>query len=147
MFRIFLVLIAVCLPVFAEKWVSIILDTDLGDDIDDTWALAMLLKNPKVGLQLIVTASDNTPLKTRLVAKILEKMGHTEIPLGTGKKTSDAPINQAAWLGDYELKDYTGTLHEDGVQALIDAVGYKPDTPVEVGVKRFVEWYRAYYRR
>jgi len=32
------------------------------------------------------------------------------------------------------------------VQALVDAVGYKPDTPVEVGVKRFVEWYRSYYR-
>ena len=25
-------------------------------------------------------------------------------------------------------------------------VGYKPDTPVEVGVRRFVEWYRDYYR-
>jgi UDP-glucuronate 4-epimerase len=32
------------------------------------------------------------------------------------------------------------------VQALSDAVGYRPDTPVEVGVKRFVEWYRSYYR-
>jgi UDP-glucuronate 4-epimerase len=31
------------------------------------------------------------------------------------------------------------------VQALADAVGYRPDTPVEVGVQRFVEWYRAYY--
>jgi UDP-glucuronate 4-epimerase len=26
------------------------------------------------------------------------------------------------------------------------AVGYKPQTPVEVGVKRFAEWYQAYYR-
>ena len=25
------------------------------------------------------------------------------------------------------------------------AVGFKPDTPVEVGVRRFVEWYREYY--
>ncbi len=32
------------------------------------------------------------------------------------------------------------------VQALVDAVGYRPNTPVEVGVKRFVEWYRSYYR-
>jgi UDP-glucuronate 4-epimerase len=32
------------------------------------------------------------------------------------------------------------------VQALADAVGYRPDTPVEVGLKRFVEWYRGYYR-
>ena len=26
------------------------------------------------------------------------------------------------------------------------AVGYSPQTPVEVGVKRFAEWYQAYYR-
>ncbi len=31
------------------------------------------------------------------------------------------------------------------VAALTEDVGYKPDTPIEVGVKRFVEWYRDYY--
>jgi UDP-glucuronate 4-epimerase len=32
------------------------------------------------------------------------------------------------------------------VQALVDAVGYKPDTPVDVGVQRFVDWYRDFYQ-
>jgi UDP-glucuronate 4-epimerase len=32
------------------------------------------------------------------------------------------------------------------VSALTEDVGYKPDTPIEEGVKRFVEWYRDYYR-
>jgi UDP-glucuronate 4-epimerase len=32
------------------------------------------------------------------------------------------------------------------VAALTEDVGYKPDTPIEVGVKRFVEWYRSYYQ-
>jgi UDP-glucuronate 4-epimerase len=31
------------------------------------------------------------------------------------------------------------------VEALTRDVGYRPNTPVEEGVKRFVEWYRAYY--
>jgi UDP-glucuronate 4-epimerase len=31
------------------------------------------------------------------------------------------------------------------VEALTRDIGYRPSTPVEVGVKRFVEWYRAYY--
>jgi UDP-glucuronate 4-epimerase len=31
------------------------------------------------------------------------------------------------------------------VEDLVREVGYKPATPVEVGVKRFVEWYRGYY--
>jgi UDP-glucuronate 4-epimerase len=31
------------------------------------------------------------------------------------------------------------------VEALTRNVGYRPDTPVEEGVRRFVEWYRTYY--
>jgi UDP-glucuronate 4-epimerase len=31
------------------------------------------------------------------------------------------------------------------VSALIADVGYQPSTPIEVGVARFVEWFRAYY--
>jgi len=33
------------------------------------------------------------------------------------------------------------------VQALIDDVGFKPATPVEEGVKKFVDWYVGYYGR
>lgn len=32
------------------------------------------------------------------------------------------------------------------VSALIKDVGYQPSTPIEVGVRRFVEWYRNYYQ-
>jgi UDP-glucuronate 4-epimerase len=32
------------------------------------------------------------------------------------------------------------------VDDLMSDVGYRPDTPVEVGVKRFVDWYRSYYK-
>jgi len=31
------------------------------------------------------------------------------------------------------------------VQDLIDDVGYRPETPVETGIKRFVDWYRDFY--
>jgi len=32
------------------------------------------------------------------------------------------------------------------VDDLVEDVGYAPTTPVETGVRRFVEWYREYYR-
>jgi len=31
------------------------------------------------------------------------------------------------------------------VDDLIDDVGYKPATPVEEGIARFVDWYRDFY--
>jgi UDP-glucuronate 4-epimerase len=42
-----------------------------------------------------------------------------------------------------QLGDVPDTLAD--VDALTRDVGYRPSTPVEEGVKRFVEWYRAYY--
>ena len=104
----------------------VILDTDLGDDIDDTWALGLLLGSPQVDVKLIVTASDDTPTKSRLVAKILEHMGRTDIPLAQGVKTSDNKINQAQWLGDYQLTQYKGRVIEDGVGAMIDTIKQSP---------------------
>jgi UDP-glucuronate 4-epimerase len=32
------------------------------------------------------------------------------------------------------------------VDDLIRDVGFQPSTPIEVGVERFVGWYRSYYR-
>jgi len=31
------------------------------------------------------------------------------------------------------------------VKALTEATGFSPSTPIETGIARFVEWYRAYY--
>jgi UDP-glucuronate 4-epimerase len=39
--------------------------------------------------------------------------------------------------------DVTDTFAD--VRELIEDVGYKPDTPIEVGVRNFVAWYRDYY--
>jgi UDP-glucuronate 4-epimerase len=43
-----------------------------------------------------------------------------------------------------QLGDVPDTFAD--VQDLVRDVGYKPATPVETGVKRFVEWYRDYYK-
>lgn len=111
----------------------VILDTDLGDDIDDTWALMMMIGCPQMDLKLVVTASDDTDAKTRLVAKILERIGRTDLPLGQGPKTGDREINQAKWLGDYTLDSYPGVLHKDGVQAMIDVIKGS-ETPITIVV-------------
>jgi inosine-uridine nucleoside N-ribohydrolase len=102
--------------------VPVILDTDLGTDIDDTWALAMLLGMRAVDLRLVVTAFDNTPAKTRLVAKILQEAGRADISIGTGLQTNENATNQERWLGEYDVGRYPGVIHRDGVDALIGAV-------------------------
>ena len=39
---------------------AVVLDTDIGGDIDDTWALAMLLGCPELDLRLVVSATGDT---------------------------------------------------------------------------------------
>ncbi|HEC38499.1 MAG TPA: nucleoside hydrolase, partial [bacterium] len=56
----------------SSKKIPVILDTDIGMDIDDTWALGLILKCPELDVKLITTSSDNTTIKAKLVAKFLE---------------------------------------------------------------------------
>ena len=111
--------------------IPVIFDTDICDDIDDTWALALLLQSPEFDVKLITTAVRNTPSKAKVVAKFLETVGRTDIPVGIGVQQSKASHRQQAWIKDYELSSYPGTIYEDGVQALIDTI-MKSRRPIKV---------------
>jgi inosine-uridine nucleoside N-ribohydrolase len=104
--------------------IPVILDTDIGGDIDDTWALAMLLRSSELDLQLVVSATADTVYRAKIIAKLLEVAGRTDIPVGVGLlQTSRACREpQEAWVEDYDLRTYPGKVHEDGVQALIDRI-------------------------
>ncbi len=36
---------------------------------------------------------------------------------------------------------------EADVSDLVQDVGFKPDTSIEVGIRNFIEWYREYYEK
>ena len=100
--------------------IPVILDTDIGDDIDDTWALALALRSPELDVRLVVTDYGNTEHRAKIVARLLEVAGRTDIPIGIGVKEGDAESSQAEWVKGYDLARYPGKVHRDGVQALID---------------------------
>nr|WP_321984304.1 nucleoside hydrolase [uncultured Lichenicoccus sp.] len=76
----------------------VIVDTDIGDDIDDAFALALLLRAPEVNVEAIITSFGNTALRTRLVRRLLHQAGRDDIAVGTGPSTADSTrFTQAAW--------------------------------------------------
>jgi len=110
-------------PVYsAAAPTPVILDTDICDDIDDTWAIALMLQSPELDCRLIVTAVGNTEAKAKVVAKFLEKVGRTNVAVGVGVKQSDGAHRQTAWAADYNLSSYPGRVCKDGVQAIIDTI-------------------------
>ncbi len=104
----------------------VILDTDLGDDIDDTWALAMLLRSPQLDLRLVTTTYGKAEYRAKVIAKLLTVAGRTDVAIGLGAGGREGSGKQQAWVEGYDLASYAGTVHQDGVQALIDALDASP---------------------
>ena len=109
------------------KKTAVILDTDIGLDIDDTWALGFLLKCPELDVKLITTSSDNTPLKAKLVAKFLENVGRIDIPIGIGPLENRKKGWQYPWIKDYEISRYPGVIHENGMDFLCSTIIESPE--------------------
>lgn len=68
----------------AEQPIPVLLDTDAGTDVDDLFALALLLASPEVALAGITTVSAPAADRTLLVRKMLQVAGHEDIPVVTG---------------------------------------------------------------
>ncbi len=110
-----------------SKTIPVILDTDIGNDVDDTWALLQLLRSPELDTKLIVTATGDTVLRAKVAAKYLEVAGHSDIPLGIGVRGEGGVDNQKPWVEGYDLNDFPGKIHQDGVQAMIDTIHASPE--------------------
>lgn len=106
------------------KGVPVILDTDIGDDIDDTWALGLLLRSPELDVKLVLGDYGRPQYRARLAAKFLQVCGRSDIPVGVGIEVPGVggKESQAGWVGNYDLASYPGKVHSDGVQAMIDII-------------------------
>jgi inosine-uridine nucleoside N-ribohydrolase len=105
----------------------VILATDIGDDIDDTWALGFLLQCPELSLRLVMTEYGKSLYRAKILAKFLQTTGHADVPVAVGpdaQPRGEGPL--AAWVKDYDLASYPGRVHADGVAALIAALMDSP---------------------
>jgi inosine-uridine nucleoside N-ribohydrolase len=110
----------------AADAVPVILDTDIGDDIDDTWALALLLKCPELDLRLVTTTCGKAEYRAKIIAKILTVAKRTDIPIGLGEGGREGSGPQQPWVQDYQLSQYPGKVRQDGAGAVIEAIEQSP---------------------
>lgn len=77
---------------------KVIVDMDIGDDIDDAFALALLLQSPEIEIVGITTDWGNTALRVRLLERLLRETGHAGIPVAQGITTPNpTPFTQARY--------------------------------------------------
>ena len=112
----------------AAAKIPAILDTDIGDDIDYTWALTLALQSPELDLKLVVGDYGKPLYRARLLAKLLENAQRTDIAVGLGIEfEADQKMRQAQWIEGYNLDRYPGQVHRDGIQAIIDVIMKSPE--------------------
>jgi purine nucleosidase len=83
---------------------KIVLDTDVGTDIDDAWALAFVALHPRFETLGVTISDADTPARAKVACKLLHRAGRTDIPVAVGRRTP-TPDNrvdhQFFWAEDF----------------------------------------------
>lgn len=87
------------------KKIPILLDTDIGTDIDDAFALALIVRSPQLDLLGVTTVSGDTYARARLAAKLLWVAGFRRVPVVAGVPGRPLPIEQTRWAEGFRSPD------------------------------------------
>jgi len=81
----------------------VILDTDIGTDIDDAFALALVINSPELELLGVTTVAGDTQARARLAAKLLWEAGGVwrKVPVYAGQPGTAQPIEQTRWADGF----------------------------------------------
>lgn len=115
----------------------VIIVTDIGTDIDDSWAISLALRSPELEVELILADSTDARYRATVTAKLLQAAGRSDIPIAIGDD-HPSPNNETktllSWIEGFDLKKYPGRVYEDGVAALIDFVRKSTRSPTIVAI-------------
>lgn len=95
--------------------------TDPGDDIDDHWALSMLLSMPSIRLRLVLCDSYSALSRADVLATFFEIANVSRVPIGIGPNRTGgrAALIMQGYARPDAVRRYAGPVHQDGVGAFI----------------------------
>ena len=103
---------------------QVIIDTDIGDDIDDAFALALALRSPELEILGVTTTFGDTEARARIVDRFLAEAGRPDIRVAAGAPTaSKSSLTQRPYA---EAGHLARTSHPDAVTFLLDQIRRHP---------------------
>jgi inosine-uridine nucleoside N-ribohydrolase len=116
----------------APRSQKVIIDTDIGGDIDDAFAVALALQSPEFSILGITTATGDTTMRARLVTRLLNETGRSDIPVAAGiptrmKKTTPGPEDEDNIRGQlrYGLRT-PAQAYPDAVNFILEQIRQNP---------------------
>lgn len=110
---------------------KVIIDTDIGDDVDDAFALALAVKSPELQVLGITTAFGETDVRARIVDRFLGEVGRGDIPVMMGKATGKRPMSQR-WYADGGR--FAKSSHGDAADFILQQIGKYPGQITLIGI-------------
>jgi purine nucleosidase len=104
---------------------AVILDTDIGSDVDDALALALMARHPGFDLRAVTTVSGDTVRRARIARKLLHLAGRDDVEVAAGERGEQTHDYRSAEGGheDEMLGEWTGELalsERSGVDLLVE---------------------------
>jgi len=100
----------------------IILDTDIGTDVDDAMALGLALASPELELVGVTTVHADTSLRARLARAMLRRAGREDIPVVAGASlplSNPLPPN-FHWMPVLRDHEGVGVLEQGELERTVD---------------------------
>jgi purine nucleosidase len=103
----------------------IIIDTDIGDAIDDAFAIALALRSPELDIQGISTDYGDTEGRAKILDRLLGEAGRQGIPVAVGVATAGDPFVSAYSLDQRRYGEgghFARTSHPHAVEFMLDQI-------------------------
>ena len=113
--------------------VRVILDTDIGSDIDDAWALGLAMTSPEFELIAVTITDGDTAARARVACKLLHVTDHDGVPVAVGRPTPPPPgiDYQFTWAEEFTAKR---PVIQPAAQFIVDTVRRFPNEVTLIGV-------------
>jgi len=77
----------------------VILDTDIGTDIDDAYALVLAATSPELDLRAVTTVNNGVETRALIARTLLRLLGRDDVPVASGERHSLTPGVTCGWAG------------------------------------------------
>lgn len=118
--------------------IKILIDTDLGDDVDDAAAIMLALGCPELEILGITTVYKDTGKRKEMVEDLLRQWNRTDIPVhkGRGKallETGEGDVEPPLQYELFEVEEGRGAstnFQETAVEFILETVRKEPDVVI-----------------
>ena len=77
----------------------ILLDTDMGTDVDDALCLALALASPEIELVAVTAVSGDTRVRAAIARRLLDLAGRPDVPVFAGEEKTRTGTDSFFWHG------------------------------------------------